>query len=41
MRRKLSLLLAVVMILGSFSFVFADEGVRCTSFPKEKWHPSR
>jgi len=34
MRRKLSLLLAVVMILGSFTFVFADE-VDVPAFLKE------
>lgn len=32
MKRKLSLLLAVVMILGTFSFAFADEGVDVPAF---------
>ncbi|NLW39936.1 MAG: hypothetical protein GXY96_03290, partial [Tissierellia bacterium] len=35
MKRKLSLLLAVVMILSSFSFVFADEDFNVPAFLKK------
>ena len=36
MKRKLSLLLAVVMILGSFSFAFAKEDVKPADFLEDK-----